>query len=86
MESKKPLVSMILGIASVVCSCWGPGLPLAIAAIVVGNIAEKEGWGDNKSKLGKILGIVGIVISVIAYIGWCIVGFMSGMAESMSSY
>lgn len=80
MESKKPLVSMILGIASVVCACWGPGLPLAIAALVVSNLAKNEGWENTQSKTGRILGIVGIVLSVIAYCGWFWVGFAGGLS------
>lgn len=82
MESKKPLVSLILGICGIVFVCVGPGLPCAVAALIVSNIAINQGFDDSKAKIGRILGIVGIVLGVIAYIGAFILGVMSGMSGS----
>ncbi|PQJ81764.1 CCC motif membrane protein [Polaribacter glomeratus] len=81
-------VSLVLGIFSLVtCICYGVlGLPLGIAAFVVGNKALKV-YNENpenytssgNANAGKILGIVGIILNllfillivwVITKIGW----------------
>ena len=70
----KATVSLVLGIFSVVtCICYGViGLPLGIAALVLGNKAIKvynENPEDYKSSgnasAGKILGIVGIILNLL---------------------
>ena len=81
-------VSLVLGIFSLVtCICYGVlGLPLGIAAFVLGNKALKV-YGENpenytgsgNASAGKILGIIGIILNLlfilviiwaISKIGW----------------
>lgn len=72
--------ALVLGILSIItCCCYGViGLPLGIIALVLGNKAMKiyheapENFkGEGNAKIGRILGIVGIVINVI-FIGYLI--------------
>lgn len=72
------LISMILGIASIVVCC--SGFPFAVAAIVLALIERsKLGETSKKGKVGLILGIIGAVIGVIVYILAFIGGFAGGM-------
>jgi hypothetical protein len=68
------IISLILGIFSIVtCICYGIiGLPLGIAAFVLGNKAlkvnrenQEEFKGSGNASAGKILGIVGIILNLI---------------------
>jgi uncharacterized membrane protein YccF (DUF307 family) len=81
-------ISLVLGIFSLVtCICYGVlGLPLGIAAFVLGNKALKvykenpENYSSSgNASAGKILGIIGIILNllfillivwVITKIGW----------------
>ena len=62
------LIAMICGIVSVVlCFCYGSGIVLAIAALVLGILAKKKaaevGMTNGKAKLGTIFGIIGTVLN-----------------------
>jgi hypothetical protein len=76
-------VSLVLGIFSLVtCICYGVlGLPLGIAALILGNKALKvyrenpENYsGSGNASAGKILGIIGIILNLlfILVIVWAI--------------
>lgn len=77
---------LVMGILSIIgCCCYGlPGLIFGIVAIVMGNKATKiymeapenySGFGNVKA--GKIMGIIGVVLSVIygIFIIWAIATF-----------
>lgn len=94
--------ALVLGICSIItCCCYGViGLPLGIVAFILGNKAVKlnnnnpdEYEGVNNAKIGKILGIVGVVfnllvialfIYVISIIGWDALSDPELMQERMN--
>ncbi len=74
---------LVMGILSIIgCCCYGaPGLIFGIIAIILGGKATKiykenpenySGYGNVQA--GKIMGIIGVIFSVlaIAYIVWVI--------------
>ena len=65
-KNVKALLSQIFGIVSVVVGLCGGGFPFGVAAIVLGILAKKTDPENGQAKLGFILGIVGIVVSIIA--------------------
>lgn len=73
-NSALAITSLVLGILSVIPCCWGCGV-FGIAAIVLGVLGKKEIAESNGAKTGAplaqwgfILGIVGLVVSVIYWI------------------
>jgi hypothetical protein len=87
-KDNKPLISMIMGIASIVlgpCCCVLIGLGLGGAAIA---LSKKSTADDDKSntfkKVGFITGIVGIVLTVLAQIVSLIFSFGFGMMDFMN--
>lgn len=60
------LASMITGILSVVCCCFGwTGLIFGVAAIIIAIVSRKSlGYFDGMSIAGLILGIFGLVFGV----------------------
>lgn len=76
------LISMILGIVSIVSCC--SGTPFGIAAIILSCIEKsKLGEASKKGKLGLILGIIGAAIGLLASI---IVGVLYGIGGAAASY
>ena len=65
-KNVKALLSQIFGIVSVVVGLCGGGFPFGVAAIILGSLAKKDDPENGQAKLGFILGIVGIIISVVA--------------------
>ena len=65
-KNVKALLSQIFGIVSVVVGLCGAGLPFGVAAIILGSLAKKDDPENGQAKLGFILGIVGIIVSVVA--------------------
>ncbi|MCL1844326.1 MAG: hypothetical protein FWF77_00275 [Defluviitaleaceae bacterium] len=65
-ENPLALVSMILGIASIVTVCCG-GFPMGVAAIVLAVICKKDGvdYDTRYTTAGVITGIIGIILQVI---------------------
>ena len=84
MEQKnvKAMISMILGIVSAVFGLCGGGFPFGVAAIILSVLAKKTDPDNGQAKLGMILGIVGIVISIIACILAFALGVFNGLAQS----
>ena len=64
-KNVKALLSQIFGIVSVVVGLCGGGLPFGVAAIILGSLAKKDDPENGQAKLGFILGIVGIIVSVV---------------------
>ena len=70
---------LVMGILSIVgCCCYGlPGLICGVVAVIIGQKATNlymQSPGDFKGydnvKAGKIMGIIGIVLSVLFMIFW----------------
>ena len=58
---------------------------LRIIAIILAVMAKKEGSTDGKQKAGMILGIIGIVISIIMWIVNAVILAGSGILDQISS-
>ena len=56
-----------------------------IIAIILAVMAKKEGSTDGKQKAGMILGIIGIVISIIMWIVNAVILAGSGILDQLSS-
>ena len=68
METTKnnQIVALVLGIASIVLSeCYGLGLIPAIISLVLGGQCKKEGVQNTFTKVGKITGIIGLILSIV---------------------
>lgn len=61
------------------------GYHLRHHAIVLAVMAKKEGSTDGKQKAGMILGIIGIVISIIMWIVNAVILAGSGILDQISS-
>ena len=76
-NSQKAIWSLVTGILSLICCGF-----FGIAAIILGNSAKKEiattgQGGAGMAKAGVILGIIGIVLSVL----WAIIVITTGSFE-----
>lgn len=86
--SYNPTLILVLGILSiVVCG------PLGIAAWIMGNNALKEldqGFGDPSSRglivAGRILGIIGVVLTVVGCIAFAGLAALGVIVEAGSSH
>lgn len=84
MEQKngKATAALVLGIISLIGIC----IPIAgIIAIVLAVLAKKEGSTDGKQKAGMILGIIGIVISIVMWIVNAVILAGSGILDQLSN-
>ena len=83
------IACMACGIASIPGSCgYGVvGLALGIAALVMANKISAQTGGElaGMSKAGKICGMVGMILSILAIVGFILM-FALGLASGMSSY
>jgi len=68
------IISLVCGIASI-CLSYGPfiGVIVAIVGIVMSGKAASVGDESKMPKVGKILSIIGLVLSVILSIIWLII-------------
>ena len=85
-KNGKAVAALVLGIVSLLGLC----IPLAgiicrIIAIILAVMAKKEGSTDGKQKAGMILGIIGIVISIIMWIVNAVILAGSGILDQISS-
>ncbi len=75
MEEKKlamPVASLVLGIISILTSLfWYLTLPTGVLAIVFG-VKSIRKVGSRLAKAGLILGIIGLSLFVLVYIGFTI--------------
>ncbi len=69
-NGNKGLLSLIMGIISILFSCGVVGIIPGIVAIVSGSENKRS---DTKAKTGLVLGIIGTILSVIGIIVWIIV-------------
>lgn len=75
------IASMVCGIVSVPLSCcYGAGLPVALAAVIMGFIARKQinesggsQGGQGMALAGIITGFVSMVVGIIVLVGLLIV-------------
>ena len=76
------IVSMILGIASIVCCCTSI-IPIGcgIAAIILAVRERNQGRGNNMTTAGLVCGIIGLVLGGLALCYWVIAGAL-GMRTS----
>jgi Domain of unknown function (DUF4190) len=68
------IASMILGIVSIpgTCLCYVGGIPLSLAAIILGSISLVQIKNDPENNTGKPLALTGVIIGA-AYLVFCIV-------------
>lgn len=68
-HSVAPAASITLGICSVLfATLWYIALPTGILAIIFGKSSVKK-FASKGGKIGTILGIIGLVITAILYVG-----------------
>ncbi len=75
------LASLICGVVSLICGA----LPAAIAAIILGKHAKKQGNTSASAKAGYILGIVGTILSALAIVVGILVAMLGGLGDAIYS-
>ena len=75
------LIGMIVGIVGLVSS-FGGNVFFPIAGLILSSIAKKRGE-LQKSKIGKATSIIGLIIAILACIGWFILGIVVGILENL---
>ena len=82
----KSIACMVCGIASIVASYgYGFGLICAIVSLVLGSQCKKAGVQNTFTKVGKITGIIGLILSIVLGVIMIIL-VAAGAAAGMSSY
>jgi len=68
------IASLILGIASFpgTCLCYVGGIPISLAAIILGSVSLVQIKNDPVNNTGKPLALTGVIIGA-AYLAFCIV-------------
>lgn len=61
-------LSYVFGIISLCILCTGSGLPLAIAALVLGYIGKDADYNADKAEKGRRMGIIALVLNVVWFI------------------
>ena len=62
----KSIACMACGIASIVlCEVYGMGLIPAIVSLILGGQCAKEGVQNTFTKVGKITGIIGLILNIV---------------------
>lgn len=88
MEQKngKATAALVLGIVSLIGICVPiVGIICGIIAIVLASMAKKEGAVNGKQKAGLILGIIGIVISIVMWIVNAVILAGSGILDQLTN-
>ena len=75
------VVSLILGILSIISCCVGIGVIFGIVAIILGGISLSKGRGKGVSIGGLVTGIVGTIFSIIMIIYFIFIGI--GVSATM---
>ncbi|MCR4557433.1 MAG: hypothetical protein K5779_06390 [Saccharofermentans sp.] len=82
----KSIACMACGIASIVlCEAYGLGLIPAIISLILGSQCKKEGVQNTFTKVGKITGIIGLILNIVVgaiMILLVVIGVGAGLAES----
>ena len=86
----KSIASMVCGIASIVC-CWMgygavAGLICGIVALVLSSGCVKEGYENQFTKVAKITGIIGLILSAIGLVVSIACTACGTAASLMSNY
>ena len=90
-QSALGMVSFIVGIVACIAaaSCLLSvyvGVPLGIAALIMGLIQRKKNPDDKKAKIGFTLGIVAVALGLVLFIaGWILVSSTTGIANPFSA-
>lgn len=85
-KNGKAVAALVLGIVSLLGLCIPlVGIICGIIAIILAVMAKKEDSTDGKQKAGMILGIIGIVISIIMWIVNAVILAGSGILDQISS-
>lgn len=72
----KAITSLILGLSSIfLCLCWFITIPTSVVAIILGVLAQRDvkrgtGGGNGMAIAGMVLGIVGVIASIVAIFIW----------------
>src|SRR5436190_8380307 len=71
------IASMILGIVCIpgTCLCYVGGVPMSLAAIILGSIALVQIKNDPENNTGKPFALTGVIIGAV-YLLFCIVIFL----------
>jgi len=79
------IISMVCGLVSLV-SCYG-GFAPGIAALILSNMAFKKAPGvpNSKAKVGKITGIIGIIVSALCFVGYIVYWVIWGITMDIGS-
>ena len=82
----KSIACMACGIASIVlCELYGFGLIPAIISLILGSQCKKEGVENTFTKVGKITGIIGLILNIVVgalMIILVIIGVGAGLSEA----
>ena len=82
----KSIACMACGIASIVLSwSYGCGLIPAIVSLVLGSQCAKEGVQNTFTKVGKITGIIGLILNIVVG-AILILAVIGAVASGMSNY
>lgn len=82
----KSIACMACGIASIVlCELYGFGLIPAIISLILGGQCKKEGVENTFTKVGKITGIIGLILSIVLGV-IMIIAVAAAAASGVSSY
>lgn len=79
----KAITSLVLGLSSVfLCFCWFLTIPMAIVGIILSVLAQRDvkrgtGGGNGMAIAGLVLGIVGVIFSIVAIFIWLDPGFQA---------
>lgn len=72
----KAITALVLGLSSVfLCMCWFITIPTSVVAIILGVLAQRDvkrgtGGGNGMAIAGMVLGIVGVIASIVAIFVW----------------
>ena len=68
-NSVKPAASVTLGICTILFSTlWYIAIPTGILAILLGKSSVKK-YASKGGKAGTVLGIIGLIMSAVVYVG-----------------
>lgn len=82
----KATAALVLGIVSLIGICVPiAGIICGIIAIVLASMAKKEGAVNGKQKAGLILGIIGIIISIVMWIVNAVILAGSGILDQLTN-